>query len=146
VTHEDAAEAEEMAATPVADSAAEMFEPPMDAGAAPTGGETVVIAVETVAVAETEPSSDEEAGAPLAAPSASVPDTMDASSAEQTDVAIVTETVVVFEDAPSAAPDASDAPNLAGEPAGDETTATEPSRDPAAEERQEPAQEPAQEA
>jgi hypothetical protein len=97
----------------------------------------VVIAEETIVFAEAEPALDQEPSAPVDPAPEPVPDIVDAASEEQTDVAIVTETVIVIEDAPSAAPEPSEAPDLAGAPTGEEATVAESSSEPGAEERQE---------
>jgi hypothetical protein len=86
-----------------------------------------------VVVAEAVLPTEEEPSVPLTAAAAPLPDTMDAAGEEQADLAIATETVVVVEDATSAASDASD---LVGASTGEEATAAEPSSEPGAEDRQ----------
>jgi hypothetical protein len=75
----------------------------------------------------------------LATSAATAPDASDAPGDEPADLVIVTETVVVVEDATPAASDASNVSDLVGASPAEETAAA-PSSEPGAEERQEPLQ------
>jgi hypothetical protein len=133
---ETAAPSDVSAAPIAAEPQARGFEPALDGATAPAVGETVV-------VAEAELPIGVPPSASLATDAAPAPDASDAPGDESADLVIVTEMVVVVEDATTSAPNASNASNasdLVGAPTGEETATAEPSSEPAAEERQEPLQ------